>query len=72
MVSSERMVARTVLLDEHQHERLRALSEATRVPAATYVREGIDAVLDIAERQQRMVDSAQERDRDRQRQTEKS
>ena len=38
---SERKLCRTVEITEEQHERLRSLSERTRVPMAHYVREGI-------------------------------
>lgn len=35
----------TVYLTDDQQERLRRLSERTRVPIAAYIREGIDVVL---------------------------
>ena len=52
-----RKVSVNVLLDPRQHERLRRLSDATRVSAGQYIREGLERVLDLAERQQRTVDS---------------
>jgi predicted DNA-binding protein len=55
------MIKRTFALDEDQSERLRVLSARTRVPASIYIREGIDRVLDLAEKQQRSIDSAIER-----------
>lgn len=43
--SPERMVATTVYIDRHQQEALQVLKVATGVPAAEYVRQGVDAVL---------------------------
>ena len=39
-------VSTTVYLTEEQLEALKALSERTRVPAAEYIREGVDLVLE--------------------------
>jgi len=55
------MVERTLGLEEKKHEQLRELSERTRIPASALVREGIDIVLSIAERQWRMVEEVQRR-----------
>lgn len=59
--SKERMVVRTFTLDEDKHARLRALSERTRIPAGELIREGLETVLSIAERQWRMVAHVQDR-----------
>jgi hypothetical protein len=40
-----RKVATTVYLEHEQREQLRALSERTRVPVATYVRDGVALVI---------------------------
>jgi len=45
------MVKRQLAIEARQLDRLHALSEATRVPAAVYIREGIDRVLALAETQ---------------------
>jgi predicted DNA-binding protein len=58
---SEQMIKRTFTLDEKQAERLKALSERTRVPASVYIREGLDRVLDLAEKQQRSIEAATQR-----------
>jgi len=53
------MVQKTFSVEEDKLARLQALSARTRVPIAVYVREAIDRVLDLAEKQQRMAESAQ-------------
>jgi predicted DNA-binding protein len=52
-----RMTRRQLTLTEDQLARLQALSEATRVPAAVYIREGIDRVLELAETQMNTLDA---------------
>jgi predicted DNA-binding protein len=41
---------RSIYLDAKQIERLRKLSELTRIPQAVYIREGIESVLKQYER----------------------
>lgn len=53
------MTRRQVTLSEEQMQRLRALSEHSRVPAAVFIREGIDRVLDLAEKQMDTLEHAQ-------------
>jgi len=53
-----RKIKRPVELDSDAHGRLMALSRHTRVPAAEYVREGLDAVLGLAEKQQTTAESS--------------
>jgi predicted DNA-binding protein len=43
------MVHQQITLDTEQRERLRVLSERTRVPQSVFIREGIDAILELAE-----------------------
>ena len=38
-------VSTTIYLEADQLDRLRSLSERTRIPIATYIREGVDLVL---------------------------
>lgn len=42
---TKRRVRVALFLDPTQHEKLRTLSQMTRVPWAAYVREGVDIVL---------------------------
>ncbi len=42
---SRKKVSSTVYLTTEQSERLKLLSERTKVPASVYIREGIDLVL---------------------------
>ena len=39
-------ISTTVYITPDQNERLKLLSEKTRIPVASYIREGIDLVLD--------------------------
>jgi predicted DNA-binding protein len=55
---SERMVQKTFTIEEGKLERLKALSAKTRVPVSVYIREALDRVLDLAEKQQRMTEQA--------------
>lgn len=43
---ARKKVMTTIYLTPEQEERLKDLSQATRVPMAVYIREGIDLVLD--------------------------
>jgi len=56
-------VKRAITLDADKHERLMALAAETRVPAAEYIREGIERVLDLAEKQQDAIERAIREDR---------
>jgi predicted DNA-binding protein len=51
MAAAEVKHHQTYSLDAEQHARLERLSKITRVPAAVFVREGIDMVIDHYERQ---------------------
>lgn len=53
---SDRLISRNILLDEEKHARLRAIAEAKRVPAAALLREALDRVLDLAEKQQNTIE----------------
>jgi predicted DNA-binding protein len=55
---AERMVKVAFTAEEEQFERLKALSKKTRVPAAVYLREGLERVLQLAEKQQRSAEVA--------------
>jgi predicted DNA-binding protein len=46
---------RSVYLDLQQVERLKLLSEKTRVPQAVYIREGLDLVMDKYEKKIRKI-----------------
>lgn len=41
-----KMISTTVYLDEEMRERLKAIATATRVPFSTFVREGIDMMVE--------------------------
>ena len=43
---SRRKVSTTIYITEEQNERLKRLSELTRVPVAEYIRQGIDMILE--------------------------
>ena len=49
---------RSVYLDMQQVERLKLLSEKTRVPQAVYIREGLDLVMSTYEKKIRVVPPA--------------
>ncbi len=49
---------RSVYLDMQQVERLKLLSEKTRVPQAVYIREGLDLVMDRYEKKIRTIQPA--------------
>ena len=51
---SVRKILRTLFLDKNQSERLRELSEKTKVPQSVYIREGIDLVLNKYKRKFKM------------------
>lgn len=53
-----RMIKRQVTMTRAQWEKLQELSRSTRVPAAVFMREGIDRVLDLAEKQMDAIDRA--------------
>ncbi len=42
---ARKMVSTTVYITREQNERLKKLSERTKVPVAEYIRQGIDLVL---------------------------
>lgn len=44
-MNHRKKISTTVYLKPEQDEALKSLSEATRIPVAEYIREGIDAVL---------------------------
>lgn len=52
------MIKRQVTMTRAQWEKLQELSRSTRVPAAVFMREGIDRVLDLAEKQMDAIDRA--------------
>ena len=58
MSEKERMVQLSFTVDAQRHARLHALSKATRVPASEYLREGLDRVLNLAEKQQAAAEAA--------------
>ena len=43
---ARKKISTTVYITPEQNERLKLLHERTKVPAAVYIREGIDLVLD--------------------------
>lgn len=52
----EPMVRRTILVTTEVWGKLKRVAEDRRVPIAEFVREGIDAVLDLAEKQQDTIE----------------
>ena len=56
---TERMVSRNIMIDEEKHARLRAISKKMRIPMAVLIREGLDRVLELAEKQQDSIERAQ-------------
>lgn len=49
---------RTIPVDPERWERLKAVAELTGRPLSELAQEGIDAVLDLAERQQNTIERA--------------
>lgn len=56
VTTKERMVHMSITLDAEKIERLKAIAAARRVPMAVLWREGLERVLDLAEKQQATVD----------------
>jgi predicted DNA-binding protein len=52
----------TVTVTERQRDGLRRISEKTGVSVSQYVREALERVLDLAERQMRSIERALEKD----------
>ncbi len=58
--SNPRMVQHNVYVDPDTYEKLRKLSAATRVSIGEYIRQGVQAVLDVAETQMDTVEKARD------------
>lgn len=58
-MATERMVHVAVSVDEEKWKKFKQVAERRRVPAALLVREGIERVLDLAEKQQATVERYQ-------------
>lgn len=56
MVTTKRMPEVSIQLDEDKHTRLKQLAARRRVSMAVLAREGIDRVLELAEKQQATVE----------------
>lgn len=54
--SKERMVHTTLSIEDDKLKRLKAIAAARRIPMAVLVREGLDRVLELAEKQQATTD----------------
>ena len=52
----QRMVQTNIQIDDEKWQKLKAIAAAQRVPVAVLVREGLDRVLPLAEKQQDTVE----------------
>lgn len=50
--TNKRMCEKSIQLDEEKHAKLQSIAASRRVSMAVVVREGLDRVLDLAEKQQ--------------------
>lgn len=58
--SNPRMVQQNVSVDPDTYDKLRRLSAITRVSIGEYIRQGVEAVLDVAEKQMDTVEKARD------------
>lgn len=55
-MAASKKVQTGVLLDPDKYERLKKVATELRIPVAVLIRDGIDRVLDLAEKQQATTD----------------